>query len=1079
MTKYKILALFACHTNCLKKYFVNLNNLYNILPYIDNFAFIDSIDQVYALNLKNDIKKINKYKDFIYKDNDLYLDFGKWIYGLENIDFSDYEYILLINDSIILIEDIKNFFLYLDNIDENINLYAYNDSSQLGIYHYQSYFFVIRNRMVNNFIKYFYDKKPKINNQKTLIENMELNLTNIDSNHDCFLKLGKEWNINKNIYWENEDLYKKLVLNNKFHIFKLKKISDIYNNFKYNKELLIQDFDNTYYLNNYKDLKSLDDGLNHFKSNGFSEGRKCSKNKLNILPDYYEEKLKKLNLYCLFCVPENFDIYYYKNIQNDLKGDVELYKLSNKDSIYHYYNIGNEKDMKCFKENNNDWCILKNELYSKYLKLIYDIDYKFPDNFLLNDYLLINKFKNNGIINNLIEYTRNNTLYYNFNQIRDEFNIDNFKIIFENLKNKSDEYIYLYYYNNIKKREVEIPEDFDYNIYSKLYEDLKNLKKKDLIEDHYKYIGNYELRIYNVDQININNYKKYYNDMKNVSNKDAISHYLKYGFKESRIYELPDNFDLISYKFYNYNELKDKNNYEIEKHYFIHGYKNKLKYKLPDDFNFKNYRSLHEELNNYNNTELKKHYILYGEKNNMIFKLPDDFSVEEYKCIFTFLKNSKDEDVINFFYDKGYKTNKIYKRIPDFDPNVYKKLYEDLNILSDNDAFNHFYQFGLKENRIYKIPYDLDIKVIKKFIPKIKDLSDDKAIQYFIKNDLFNNRLKNIPERFNTLIYKYYNKDLKDLNDDLLIEHFRLYGYKEKRKYKLHSNLDLNELKNYNNELKNLKNNEIIKYLIDNNLLDKIYSLPNDFSCKNYKLFNKDLNDLDNIQLKKHYLEIGQKKKYLYKLPSNFDINIYRKYNKDLDKLNNKELFNHFIDFGYSECRKYYDKESKDDLPNDFNFDNYRKMNPELFYFDDNNYLKNHYLTIGQYEGKLYKIPDDFDYIIYKKMNQDLESLDNNKLREHFINYFFKENRKYKLPDDFDYKFYKTIYFNRIKNINNYDLENHYIEIGCRNKYIYKIPSDFDVNIYRKLNNDLEKLNNDQLYFHYFNIGIKDFRLYK
>ena len=38
---------------------------------------------------------------------------------------------------------------------------------------------------------------------------MELNLIKIDSNYDCFLKIGREWNVNKNIYWENEELYKK------------------------------------------------------------------------------------------------------------------------------------------------------------------------------------------------------------------------------------------------------------------------------------------------------------------------------------------------------------------------------------------------------------------------------------------------------------------------------------------------------------------------------------------------------------------------------------------------------------------------------------------------------------------------------------------------------------------------------------------------------------------------------------------------------------------------------------------------------------------------------------------------------
>ena len=57
---------------------------------------------------------------------------------------------------------------------------------------------------------------------------------------------------------------------------------------------------NKFYLNNYNDLKFLEDGISHFKMNGFIEGRKCSVKKLDVLPDYYVEKLKNINLLCLF-----------------------------------------------------------------------------------------------------------------------------------------------------------------------------------------------------------------------------------------------------------------------------------------------------------------------------------------------------------------------------------------------------------------------------------------------------------------------------------------------------------------------------------------------------------------------------------------------------------------------------------------------------------------------------------------------------------------------------------------------------------------------------------------------------------
>ena len=146
---------------------------------------------------------------------------------------------------------------------------------------------------------------------------------------------------------------------------------------------------------------------------------------------------------------------------------------------------------------------------------------------------------------------------------------------------------------------------------------------------------------------------------------------------------------------------------------------------------------------------------------------------------------------------------------------------------------------------------------------------------------------------------------------------------------------------------------------------------------------------------------------------------------------------NHFIEYGFKEGRKYSSTNSENELPIDFNFENYRRMNPDLFYYDDYNYLKNHYLNFGKYDGKLYKLPFDFNPLVYKKLNPDLKSLNYEQLKNHFINYFFKENRKYKIPEDFNHSFYKKIYFNN-KIITDNELEDHYLNIGCYKKYIYK-----------------------------------------
>ena len=95
-------------------------------------------------------------------------------------------------------------------MSDTIDLYAYNDSSQIK-YHYQSYLFLIKALNMNTFINFFESKKNLIVDLESLVVNVELNMTKIYENHDVFLKIGNEWNKSKNLYWENEELYSYLL----------------------------------------------------------------------------------------------------------------------------------------------------------------------------------------------------------------------------------------------------------------------------------------------------------------------------------------------------------------------------------------------------------------------------------------------------------------------------------------------------------------------------------------------------------------------------------------------------------------------------------------------------------------------------------------------------------------------------------------------------------------------------------------------------------------------------------------------------------------------------------------------------
>ena len=129
----------------------------------------------------------------------------------------------------------------------------------MGKYHYQSYLFLLKSTIINKFVNHYKSKQHLIHNQESVIKHLELSLIHIDKNHDCFLKIAKEYNNHKNLYWENEELYENMVTRNIFHLFKIKKIMD---HIKFHKNELgkyTDEFNLEYYKNTYPDLKNLND----------------------------------------------------------------------------------------------------------------------------------------------------------------------------------------------------------------------------------------------------------------------------------------------------------------------------------------------------------------------------------------------------------------------------------------------------------------------------------------------------------------------------------------------------------------------------------------------------------------------------------------------------------------------------------------------------------------------------------------------------------------------------------------------------------------------------------------------------
>ena len=256
-----------------------------------------------------------------------------------------------------------------------------------------------------------------------------------------------------------------------------------------------------------------------------------------------------------------------------------------------------------------------------------------------------------------------------------------------------------------------------------------------------------------------------------------------------------------------------------------------------------------------------------------------------------------------------------------------------------------------------------------------------------------------------------------------------------------------NNIYNYNNEKYVKKILEIIninKNTEEINTFDKIKFNDKIIYFNNYNIIVKHYNEI--IELKIDLLdELFNSKniEYFYyeNLPYDFDPSIYIELNNDLKDINLIESKIHYENIGFIENRKY----KYDNIPYNFDPSIYIELNNDL---KDMSLIESkiHYENAGYKENRKYKydnIPNDFDPSIYIELNNDLKDMSLIESKIHYENFGFIENRKYK------YYIIKKE-FNYINNIT--VLENCYIKITNNNLLNYIIFDD--LYIYINGNND-------------------------
>ena len=216
----KTLTIIACHTDSILKLNTILNNI-RYFRFINNdIIIINSSHTTYSKQLEMACNA--RGLKYIEIPNNTHLDAGKWMHVVKSSNIQSYNFIVFTNDSYFIKYPIYHF--YNKMFTKNVELYGYNDSTQIE-YHYQSYLFGIKREAVHKFITHYESHKNLLTDYLSVVSNIELKLTHIFKMKDCFLKIGNIYhNKDKNIFFNNDELYIQLMKTRLLPFIKLKRI---------------------------------------------------------------------------------------------------------------------------------------------------------------------------------------------------------------------------------------------------------------------------------------------------------------------------------------------------------------------------------------------------------------------------------------------------------------------------------------------------------------------------------------------------------------------------------------------------------------------------------------------------------------------------------------------------------------------------------------------------------------------------------------------------------------------------------------------------------------------------------------
>lgn len=280
-TSPRVLCIMSCHTSSDLKVKAVVHNIKYLKEISDKIIIVDSVEckknRPIITNAHPDIT------DIYYISNDIYVCFSKYIFLLTYYDISQYDKIILCNDSFVIVHSLQSFRdLFMQDVDLT-SLCTSNETK----FHYTDFLRCYNPSSIRILVQYYLDNAHRIKGFYDLITIFEIDSTYLFKQRNVVYLVDETYSGNINF----DDLKLEHYIRNGYPIVKIKKLLSIY----YINNSIPTDFNAMTYISLNADLSHFNnaEATQHFQTHGWKEGRAYKVSQQSTIPSYLKEALNR------------------------------------------------------------------------------------------------------------------------------------------------------------------------------------------------------------------------------------------------------------------------------------------------------------------------------------------------------------------------------------------------------------------------------------------------------------------------------------------------------------------------------------------------------------------------------------------------------------------------------------------------------------------------------------------------------------------------------------------------------------------------------------------------------------------